>query len=189
MQSSSLWRTGSLFLLTPLREGRPEAIIKIAETLTISTHAPAGGATRSTPNLEATNILFLLTPLREGRRCQTAPRTSCGRFLLTPLREGRPSRPRRLPGSFLFLLTPLREGRLPRCRRRARRTAYFYSRPCGRGDSSPTIWLLPLGYFYSRPCGRGDRRRCDNSADSRGFLLTPLREGRPGPCLPRWPGT
>ena len=57
----------------------------------ISTHAPAGGATRAYRlSLSARNT-FLLTPLREGRpRC----RCGCNRgdgFLLTPLREGRPT--------------------------------------------------------------------------------------------------
>ena len=34
-----------LFLLTPLREGRPEVKLRDANAYTISTHAPAGGAT------------------------------------------------------------------------------------------------------------------------------------------------
>ena len=34
-----------LFLLTPLREGRPERRITVYNARTISTHAPAGGAT------------------------------------------------------------------------------------------------------------------------------------------------
>ena len=57
----------------------------------------------------------------------------------------------------LFLLTPLREGRRAAVRTAALPKEYFYSRPCGRGDS----WRRRL----SAPCGL--------------FLLTPLREGRP----------
>ena len=34
-----------VFLLTPLREGRPEVKLRDANAYTISTHAPAGGAT------------------------------------------------------------------------------------------------------------------------------------------------
>ena len=34
-----------IFLLTPLREGRPMATATVAEQYIISTHAPAGGAT------------------------------------------------------------------------------------------------------------------------------------------------
>ena len=37
----------SLFLLTPLREGRREATAKAVQRIPISTHAPAGGATQS----------------------------------------------------------------------------------------------------------------------------------------------
>ena len=32
----------------------------------------------------------------------------------------------------------------------------FYSRPCGRGDSSQASSSSSILYFYSRPCGRGD---------------------------------
>ena len=77
-----------------------------------------------------------------------------------------------------FLLTPLREGRRERDWIWTRRSSYFYSRPCGRGDAKPfaIAMLVPLflltplregrhtydemlyklDYFYSRPCGRGD---------------------------------
>ena len=34
-------------------------------------------------------------------------------------------------------------------------------------------------YFYSRPCGRGDSRSWTRPVRSASFLLTPLREGRP----------
>ena len=36
----------------------------------------------------------------------------------------------------LFLLTPLREGRRAAVRTAALPKEYFYSRPCGRGDSN-----------------------------------------------------
>ena len=99
-----------LFLLTPLREGRP--LLTASFTF---------------------NLSFLLTPLREGRRTRTIRRNRTRTFLLTPLREGRRlfllvlvllldfySRPcgRGDPGDSTvvgevaeFLLTPLREGR------------------------------------------------------------------------------
>ena len=38
--------TETEFLLTPLREGRPERRITVYNARTISTHAPAGGATQ-----------------------------------------------------------------------------------------------------------------------------------------------
>ena len=44
------WKMGRiLFLLTPLREGRPERRITVYNARTITTHAPAGGATQGQP--------------------------------------------------------------------------------------------------------------------------------------------
>ena len=86
-----------LFLLTPLREGRPgcwlcppvspnfysrpcgrgdvnDATPGIYSL--ISTHAPAGGATASRIS-ERARRKFLLTPLREGRRLPAASMASC----------------------------------------------------------------------------------------------------------------
>ena len=40
--------TAGVFLLTPLREGRHTAAAPVNPTSCISTHAPAGGATRGT---------------------------------------------------------------------------------------------------------------------------------------------
>ena len=67
-----------------------------------------------------------------------------------------------------------------RTRRRARR--HFYSRPCGRGDGLRPPGVLHQNDFYSRPCGRGDG--IDGAFNLRygTFLLTPLREGRPTLC-------
>ena len=85
-----------LFLLTPLREGRhkgcryrPDAESisthapaggategggKITDhAVLISTHAPAGGATASTSESQNINTKFLLTPLREGRHVGVLP--------------------------------------------------------------------------------------------------------------------
>ena len=100
-----------LFLLTPLREGRP-LLRHFVVTFC---------------------IVFLLTPLREGRHTAGTYPTSGFTFLLTPLREGRRPRPIFLfprlcisthapaGGATIareydehrnvFLLTPLREGR------------------------------------------------------------------------------
>ena len=59
-------RCSGLFLLTPLREGRPD-VKKLWEAYAkISTHAPAGGATESKKSY-GQRKRFLLTPLREGR--------------------------------------------------------------------------------------------------------------------------
>ena len=84
------------FLLTPLREGRPKAVgVEFAFSSisthapaggatsggqrrhspcgTISTHAPAGGATFMSTQTEITRLQFLLTPLREGRQTPAHP--------------------------------------------------------------------------------------------------------------------
>ena len=134
-----------LFLLTPLREGRlapvPDAILAAVDDFysrpcgrgrllgnstkpavrpartQISTHAPAGGATRTLRSWRGRErILFLLTPLREWRPLpHTASRQPTEQeFLLTPLREGRRSAREKEVWMMRkeFLLTPLREGRL-----------------------------------------------------------------------------
>ena len=58
----------SLFLLTPLREGRQDGRAETVVAALISTHAPAGGATQATIYRELERGKFLLTPLREGRQ-------------------------------------------------------------------------------------------------------------------------
>ena len=122
------------FLLTPLREGRlqykdryPEqslyfysrpcgrgdfesAITGVAKT-TISTHAPAGGATVAL-SANALREVFLLTPLREGRHKLAAV------FLFQPDFYSRPcGRGDGLGQHFDSVGID------------------FYSRPCGRGDA------------------------------------------------------
>ena len=142
---------------------------------------------------------FLLTPLREGRRRCIFSRPlptyfysrPCGRgdrrlpeimremqrFLLTPLREGRLFPPRPFY-SHIFISTHAPAGGATGTSACRRANAYFYSRPCGRGDlpgimravSRKISTHAPAGgatltrriatadedYFYSRPCGRGD---------------------------------
>ena len=103
----------SVFLLTPLREGRRDSQGRTARRATISTHAPAGGATAARAFSMSSVRLFLLTPLREGRRIISGQPGLGKTFLLTPLREGRQT-------------DQYKEAKKP----------YFYSRPCGRGDSN-----------------------------------------------------
>ena len=189
------------FLLTPLREGRhtnrEEAItldpyfysrpcgrgdlLEPADNVTvirISTHAPAGGATSG------------------GTYGYPA-----GKFLLTPLREGR-HKSMKYNSRLISISTHAPAGGATRARQwPARTAAYFYSRPCGRGDHRHRPHRAEaVRHFYSRPCGRGDirpvprrilRRRISTHAPAggatrfrgftvktRSFLLTPLREGR-----------
>ena len=124
---------------------------------------------------------FLLTPLREGRPDVTTGTATSPQFLLTPLREGRPRSWTRPVKSASFLLTPLREGRRSKPSPAARPRKYFYSRPCGRGDRLAHRTQPPGRISTHAPAGgatiAGDRIVSSNIA----FLLTPLREGRPGP--------
>ena len=153
------------FLLTPLREGRPgftaifraEAglIHKADIDIVISTHAPAGGATRrhnrnrnvapisthapaggATPQLDAASEIGIISTHAPAGGA-TIKTIACGTaqkvFLLTPLREGRQPSLMWPVLKLIFLLTPLREGRQKPYRRCPTRI-YFYSRPCGRGD-------------------------------------------------------
>ena len=123
----------------------------------ISTHAPAGGATALRSTTSGIVSIFLLTPLREGRRNCTA-----------------------LPWAFIpFLLTPLREGRLIRLNRGRCLGIISTHAPAGgatigKADGSLTLskflltplregrhltikpWMPLVNNFYSRPCGRGD---------------------------------
>ena len=98
------------FLLTPLREGRLDGLCDLAYVPSISTHAPAGGAT-SASSRSVMRRGFLLTPLREGRQTHTPHTATSGNFYSRPCGRGD-------------------------ARDDAQREAHahFYSRPCGRGD-------------------------------------------------------
>ena len=57
----------NIFLLTPLREGRRHTPPDIDNNVSISTHAPAGGATITMYGDIYEQQPFLITHLREGR--------------------------------------------------------------------------------------------------------------------------
>ena len=70
--------------------GATRIVSNSTDKTTISTHAPAGGATLYRNHLRMDIRLFLLTPLREGRLKQSdSYKGKEETFLLTPLREGR----------------------------------------------------------------------------------------------------
>ena len=79
----------------------------------ISTHAPAGGATRAAIAQVRYDMAFLLTPLREGRQ-----RTRGCEYWHEPH----------------FYSRPCGRGDLRRHDGLHRAGMHFYSRPCGRGD-------------------------------------------------------
>ena len=148
------------FLLTPLREGRQKFLHQLEAQcdfysrpcgrgdlrdfpvfhvgIAISTHAPAGGATIGPHSF---------------RKVYAVISTHAPAGGATPVShtEGE--------AIALFLLTPLREGRRGHGGHDINGAAYFYSRPCGRGDVDRLAEVVHEPNFYSRPCGRGDRRR------------------------------
>ena len=76
------------FLLTPLREGRPD-LLGDDNIKKISTHAPAGGATPPSAAFPPPYTHFYSRPCGRGDVfIMTQYFTDC-KFLLTPLREGR----------------------------------------------------------------------------------------------------
>ncbi len=152
----------------------------VRSCVSISTHAPAGGATKSSA-ASAMSAIFLLTPLREGRQTVRdillvsadisthapaggATRSSRCRKRLNP-----------------FLLTPLREGRLGCVLVFAVQEHISTHAPAGGATKVAVPVVLAFGYFYSRPCGRGDAVVIIAVYLADQFLLTPLREGRPAP--------
>ena len=175
----------------------------VKPSTSISTHAPAGGATRLLPRSDEHRGNFYSRPCGRGDLTIRFDKTFLPKFLLTPLREGRPAKTAlQSPRCAIFLLTPLREGRLGYACCGTTAFPNFYSRPCGRGDgrSSGSAGHRTTD-FYSRPCGRGDyfrltddqaKKLISTHAPAGGatmqtalitlffpeFLLTPLREGR-----------
>ena len=135
-----LWKTpvDVLFLLTPLREGRPPAAHLQHRPPSISTHAPAGGATGQRRDAVVGKIDFYSRPCGRG---DVSGRISAVTALISthaPAGGATGSNIKAKTVSAVFLLTPLREGRPGRESIKTRPAPYFYSRPCGRGDD---CWL------------------------------------------------
>ena len=105
-----------------------------AEAKRISTHAPAGGATPRCVRGGWDVFYFYSRPCGRGDLHDLTGYGFRNQFLLTPLREGRHTAVENTKAGCL----------------------YFYSRPCGRGDQSRRYRHHLPYHFYSRPCGRGD---------------------------------
>ena len=146
----------TLFLLTPLREGRPGRhrcgrqtagdfysrpcgrgdciyLPEYWERLKISTHAPAGGATK----------------------CRSSRRSSA--FISTHAPAGGATAQASVLGSMLIISTHA---------------------PAGGATIFIQCRIYKIKHFYSRPCGRGDVQAVRPAVVKKVFLLTPLREGR-----------
>ena len=136
----------ALFLLTPLREGRPR---------------------RTTKWLRFTR--FLLTPLREGRlSAPVVAIIAAIDFYSRPCGRGdHPDRAQTM-NSIHFYSRPCGRGDEYTPDSFMMTDSYFYSRPCGRGDCLPSCGSANgQKYFYSRPCGRGDHVECGRLRDVR----------------------
>ena len=175
-----------IFLLTPLREGRLPAAQEGEVRLQISTHAPAGGATAATPIMKSRRYLFLLTPLREGRR-KALGCSGHDRPISTHAPAGGATFLQSSSGQWReFLLTPLREGRRRFPSRPYRADGNFYSRPCGRGD----VCAVPRRILRRRisthaPAGGATRRCMAGTSQICDFYSRPCGRGDPSPASPR----
>ena len=150
----------------------------------ISIHAPPRGATEILLALRLSNGLFQFTPLREGRQRPCGTRADESYFNSRPSARGDTDKQRRASAATTFQFTPLREGRrTPTAGSAGGR--YFNSRPSARGDPA-TSTVKPDGSsnFNSRPSARGDPDSHGGIGRGAVFQFTPLREGRPGSCVP-----
>ena len=104
--------TRSPFLLTPLREGRRARAVGDLDGLCISTHAPAGGATPCTTCQLGCCCNFYSRPCGRGDR-KNPPSTRIAVLISTHAPAGGATIMRYCCAALKeFLLTPLREGRL-----------------------------------------------------------------------------
>ena len=147
----------AVFLLTPLREGRPHRSRQRRKTTHNFYSRPCGRGDFYNVTVEELEVLFLLTPLREGRQIPgelIPPETDisthapAGGATEIPYSKatvvekisthapagGATVRLAAIGRRPLFLLTPLREGRPASSFVSCIRLTNFYSRPCGRGD-------------------------------------------------------
>ena len=147
----------NIFLLTPLREGRRHTPPDIDNNVSISTHAPAGGATSAAFKRRLNIRLFLLTPLREGRLQSSATACRGTIFLLTPLREGRPRRLFSSAKTSSISTHAPAGGATGRAMYGVIKSEFISTHaPAGGATLRWRCVCRPRSNFYSRPCGRGD---------------------------------
>ena len=175
------WRMGRiLFLLTPLREGRREFFQYIEPQIRISTHAPAGGATRRSKlqghrrgisthapaggatrgwlDANPAKRKFLLTPLREGRHQEAL--NQCFRFIIsTHAPAGGATFGWHISNLRIYISTHAPAGgatHRPTPKELAVPLISTHA-PAGGATRIASVSSLSGSHFYSRPCGRGDR--------------------------------
>ena len=143
------------FQFTPLREGRHQQGLARLWTRSISIHAPARGATWTTPSLIYTTSNFNSRPCERGDRAA---------------REG--------GEHHLFQFTPLREGRPALYDYMAGDGTISIHAPA-RGATGPARRSRPTPQFQFTPLREGRQQLRLAAAVSPLFQFTPLREGRP----------
>ena len=82
-------QSGNHFYSRPCGRGDALPAMFQAQVEDISTHAPAGGATRRNPGCRSDRHNFYSRPCGRGDRSAFGSTLWRGKFLLTPLREGR----------------------------------------------------------------------------------------------------
>ena len=146
--------------------------------MSISTHAPAGGATRIA-EIYYSGREFLLTPLREGRQTVPAPAFGRQHFYSRPCGRGDKLVEERFIGHCISTHAPA-GGATSVFQFNRRKIGISTHAPAGGATRKPRCNRPGALYFYSRPCGRGDSGVNKYIYSHTEFLLTPLREGRLG---------
>ena len=189
------------FYSRPCGRGDSTEVMRIPRLKVISTHAPAGGATRSWWAMIWQRHSFLLTPLREGRPRRNAMyRAQSVYFYSRPC--GRGDEADVCGRNAVIISTHAPAGGATQARHSGRRKWYhFYSRPCGRGDwrdvsrqagfhkisthapaggatRAGEAGRSRKGISTHAPAGGATRSPSRMNTIRQEFLLTPLREGR-----------
>ena len=127
------------FLLTPLREGRPCNRNSRCRNLMYFYSRPCGRGDPRLPMLKNSVPNFYSRPCGRGDRCTPCCNRAAPFISTHAPAGGATSDTVNLQESLIFLLTPLREGRPRSAAVRAGIKKYFYSRPCGRGDPGQMV--------------------------------------------------
>ena len=143
------------FQFTPLREGRRIVMDKDAQLSFISIHAPAGGATACQIDLQNQEYISIHAPAGGATQAHLSQSTG-----------------------MIFKFTPLREGRRHAAVVVECAGVISIHAPAGGATCTPRSGSPP-SYFNSRPCGRGDPSPSTDFFKHQKFQFTPLREGRP----------
>ena len=129
----------------------------------ISTHAPAGGATRHMNQGALPRAISTHAPAGGATHGDAGTGVLLRNFYSRPCGRGD-----RVPISTL-----------------AETLTISTHAPAGGATQARPAPCRACSYFYSRPCGRGDETGAHGQKPGNQFLLTPLREGRPSHGSPK----